>query len=95
MSIFPLSDDEGAALVRDISERKQAQQRLQESESRFRSFFENSPNPCLMLESDGVEVIGSIRINQALHTFLGGVPDNIANMQRAESSRLHRKHQPP
>lgn len=84
VSIFPLSDSEGAALVRDISEQKQAQQRLQESEARFRSFFENSPNPCLMLESDGVEVIGSIRTNQALDTFLGGVPDNIANMRHTE-----------
>lgn len=84
VSIFPLSENEGAALVRDISEQKQAQQRSQESEARFRSFFEHSPNPCMMLESDGVEVIGSIRINQALSTFLGGVPDNISTMKREE-----------
>jgi PAS domain S-box-containing protein len=84
VSIFLLSDSEGAALVRDISEQKQAQQRLQESEARFRSFFENSPNPCLMLDYDGAKVISSIRINQALDTFLGGVPSDVVNMKRVE-----------
>jgi PAS domain S-box-containing protein len=84
VSIFMLSQDEGAALVRDISKRKQAQQYLEESEARFRSFFEHSPNPCLMLESDGVEVVGRVRVNQAFEDFLGSVPDNITTMKTAD-----------
>jgi len=86
VSIFLLSDSEGAALVRDVSERKQAQQRLQESEARFRSFFEYSPNPCLMLESDGVEIVSKIHVNQAFADFvgIGSVPENIDTMKTAD-----------
>jgi PAS domain S-box-containing protein len=42
------------AFVRDITERKKAEESLQVSEERFRSFFENEPEYCYMISSEGI-----------------------------------------
>ncbi len=41
------------ATVRDITERKEAEERLKESEEKFRSYVENAPNGVFVVDKDG------------------------------------------
>ncbi|MDJ1185586.1 PAS domain S-box protein [Roseofilum casamattae] len=67
-----LRDDEGnvlsiLSLGQDVSDRKQAEIALSESEARFRIAFEQSPIGMILKNLDG----GPIRINQAYRNLLG------------------------
>ena len=55
---YPIKDESGnvtgvAEFVRDITERKKAEEKMKESEERFRQFFENAPDYCYMISPDG------------------------------------------
>ncbi len=71
LAVFSLSDEQGqslghGAILRDISEQKQAQKALQESEQRFRTLFDNSADPALLIENGEF-----IDCNQAAIEMLG------------------------
>jgi PAS domain S-box-containing protein len=42
------------AVARDITDRKKAEEALKESEEKFRNFFENEPEYCYMISSEGL-----------------------------------------
>ena len=59
MLITPLTDEEGrprgfSVVMRDITERKEAEQKLRESEQRFRTLVQNSSDVITVIDADGI-----------------------------------------
>lgn len=52
------------AIIRDITERKKAEERLNESENRFRSVIDNAPNPAMIHCDDGSVVFVNRRFTE-------------------------------
>jgi len=61
--------------IRDVSEHRMYEQRLQESEERYRDLFENSPYPILILNKHGVVV----DCNSSLEKLIGFDKDDLIN----------------
>ena len=56
ISLSPLETEEGvfvSSAIRDITERKRAEEKLRESETRLQAFFENSPNLIFLKDRQG------------------------------------------
>jgi PAS domain S-box-containing protein len=51
---FQTSQDKMVTLFMDITKRKQTEMKLKESEEKFRMFFQNQPEYCYMISSDGI-----------------------------------------
>jgi two-component system, sensor histidine kinase and response regulator len=66
------------ALMEDITERKRAEEALQESEQLFRSIFENSPVGLGLHNVRKAEYF----TNQALHKMLGCTPDDLTSIEK-------------
>ncbi len=76
-----INDQAGLALVRDVSARKRTEQALRDSESLFRSFFEDNPVPCLLvLDEDAYNQANTFILNRAYYDFLGCSEDDISGM---------------
>jgi len=79
----PLYDDDGNAMglvgiVRDITERKLAEQRLRESEDRFRSIFEHATDGIMIGD---IEQKRHVEANRAICTMLGYTRDELTNLR--------------
>ncbi|MDD4052319.1 MAG: PAS domain S-box protein, partial [candidate division Zixibacteria bacterium] len=71
MSVSALKDDAGnptgfIGIMKDISERKRAEEALQESELRFRSFFEQSGEAVFITDPQGVFIEVNARVCEQL-----------------------------
>ena len=70
--LAPLDDDEALWFVRDVSDQKRTEQQLEQSERLFRSFFEDSPTPYMIILYDKLtHHPNGAMVNQAFEDFLG------------------------
>jgi hypothetical protein len=65
------------ASVRDISERKMAEDAHRESEERFRQLFDQNEDPAMMINSETLEIID---VNSALVRHYGFSPNRLFNV---------------
>lgn len=61
-------------VMRDLTDRKEAADRYEESRQRWRSLFEHNPDPVLSLDLDG----GIVAVNPAAATLLGHSAEELA-----------------
>ena len=73
------------ALVRDITERKQAEEKLKESEERFRSIFEQAANAIALIDADNGNII---EFNQRAHEGLGYSREEFEKLSLADIDAL-------
>ena len=74
------------AIVRDITRRKEGEQRLKESEERYRDLFENATDPIQMVNPEGAIVYA----NRAWREALGYGKEELTKLQMGEV--LHPDH---
>ena len=93
----PLPDGGFVSSYVDITEQKQAEMRLRQSEQRFRDLFERSPDPCWIIEGNlfvdcnlaAVDILGYVSREELLSTHPSRLspdvqPDGRASFEKAE-----------
>lgn len=95
---MPVHDDnnmiEGTVVTfRDISERKQAEDALRESEARFQAFMDYSPTVAFLKEDTGRYAYGNAAfqklLNKAAHEIIGKTDKDLFSLQEARSFQRH------
>jgi len=82
LSLFMLEDGKLICICRDISDRKQAEQKLQASEQRYNTLFEKAADPILILKSGNI-----IACNQAtLDLFDYAEKEDLFNLHPSQIS---------
>jgi PAS domain S-box-containing protein len=89
-SVSPLRDSEGAVVGivgvgRDITERKQAEDALRESEERYSSLFENNHSVMLLIDPETADIVDA---NPAACSFYGYSKAEITNKKITEINIL-------
>ena len=75
MRVLPDNTEQLEGFIEDITERKQAEMALRESENRFKSIFENSPAGVALVGMDG----RYLEVNQALSRIYGYAAEELLN----------------
>jgi len=73
------------AIVHDVSERKQAEEQLRESEARFRRFFEENGSVMLLAEPNSGQIVAA---NRAAAAFYGYSQDQLTRMHTHELNAM-------
>ncbi|MCP4752583.1 MAG: PAS domain S-box protein [Proteobacteria bacterium] len=71
--LLPLPDDRIIGIVRNITERKKAENDLKQSEERFRTVLENSPDPIVVYDKEG----NVTYVNPAFTRVFGWEPEEL------------------
>jgi diguanylate cyclase (GGDEF)-like protein/PAS domain S-box-containing protein len=80
ISLSPLETNEGAlaiTAIRDITERKQSERMVQDSEKRFRAIFDQAPIAMALLDRESHPIIS----NSPLSTMIGYSNDELSKMK--------------
>jgi len=83
--IVPLTGDEVLVIVRDICDRKAAEQALLQSEQRFRNMFEHHDSVMLLVDPDSQQIVDA---NQAAVAFYGYPQEHLTHLTIAELNQL-------
>jgi PAS domain S-box-containing protein len=82
-SVVPLQDGQGkrigwVSVVRDITERKRAEEALRESEERYRTLFEQAPDSVLLIDG---ETGALVQFNDKAHETLGYTREELEKLK--------------
>ncbi len=80
MRMAPVGSDEVVSVIRDVTDARVAARRLEESERRFRSLFDESPLGLMVADGHGVVLAA----NRAMASFLGASPEDIQGRTLAD-----------
>lgn len=88
-SVLPKRDSAGQisgfrGTVRDISERKQAEQALRESEARYKTLFEAASDAIMILDTEGSRAGRIVAANRAATETTGYTVDELLNLNIAD-----------
>ena len=88
-SVLPKRDSAGRisgfrGTVRDISERKQAEQALRESETRYKTLFEAATDAIMILDTEGSRAGRIVAANRAATETTGYTVDELLNLNIAD-----------
>jgi PAS domain S-box-containing protein len=79
--IAPLDSEEALWFTRDVTNQKRAEQQLEQSERLFRSFFEDSPTPYMIILYDELtKHPNGAMVNAAFEEFLGYKQEDINSL---------------
>ncbi|MHB0877577.1 MAG: PAS domain S-box protein, partial [Anaerolineae bacterium] len=83
--VSPMSGDTVVWAMRDVTKRKEAEQRLRESEARYSSMFENNHAVMLLVEPETGAILGA---NPAACTYYGYSREQLTSMHIASINML-------
>ncbi len=94
-NFYPIMDSEGElvsvlAIARDITKRKEAEEKLKESEIKYRHLFENTPSSILLINSKGV----IIDCNPTTEKMLGYTKEDLIGKDFKSLSAIPRENLP-
>ncbi|PPS39621.1 PAS domain S-box protein [Chroococcidiopsis sp. TS-821] len=78
--IIPLNADEVLIVIRDLTQRRQAEQALQESEQRFRQAFDDAPIGMALISPTGQ----FLKVNRSLCELVGYTQDELLALTTAD-----------